>query len=109
MSDITVLTLVGMPAGGVGEPSDRRAGGRRRAPAGITVNLYRGLGGGLGELPLYNEDIDNPVDLPAPAAALRGAVAAADAILVVTPEYNGSIPGALKNAIDWLSRPSTTC
>ena len=39
------------------------------------------------------------------ASALRGAVAQADAILVVTPEYNGSIPGALKNAIDWLSRP----
>jgi NAD(P)H-dependent FMN reductase len=76
-----------------------------RAPAGIEVNLYRGVGGGLGELPLYNEDIDTPADLPASASALRGAVAHADAILVVTPEYNGSIPGALKNAIDWLSRP----
>ena len=76
-----------------------------RAPAGIEVNLYRGLGGGLGELPLYNEDIDNPADLPGSASTLRGAVAAADAILVVTPEYNGGIPGALKNAIDWLSRP----
>ena len=75
------------------------------APAGTTVNVYQGLGAGLGELPLYNEDIDNAADLPASARTLRGAVAEADAILVVTPEYNGSIPGGLKNAIDWLSRP----
>jgi len=104
MSDITVLTLVGsLRAASV----NRQIAGlaATTAPAGITVNLYRGLGGGLGELPLYNEDIDNAVDLPASARALRGAVANADAILVVTPEYNGSIPGALKNAIDWLSRP----
>jgi hypothetical protein len=104
VSDIKVLALVGsLRAASV----NRQIAGlaAARAPAGIEVNLYRGLGGGLGELPLYNEDIDNAADLPASAHALRGAVAAADAILVVTPEYNGSIPGALKNAIDWLSRP----
>lgn len=59
---------------------------------------------GLGELPFYNEDIDN-ADAPAAVGALRAAAAAADAVLVVTPEYNGSIPAVLKNAIDWLSRP----
>jgi NAD(P)H-dependent FMN reductase len=75
------------------------------APAGITVNVYQGLGRGLGELPLSNEDIDNAADLPASASTLRGAVAEADAILVVTPEYNGSIPGGLKNAIDWAVSP----
>ena len=104
MSEIKVLALVGsLRAASV----NRQIAGlaAARAPAGIEVNLYRGLGGGLGELPLYNEDIDNPADLPASASALRGAVGQADAILVVTPEYNGSIPGALKNAIDWLSRP----
>jgi NAD(P)H-dependent FMN reductase len=104
MSEIKVLALVGS----LRAPSvNRQIAGlaSARAPAGIEVNLYRGLGGGLGELPLYNEDIDNAADLPASAHALRGAVAAADAILVVTPEYNGSIPGGLKNAIDWLSRP----
>ena len=89
---------------GFGEPSDRRPGGGE-GPGRDRGELYRGLGGGLGELPLYNEDIDNAADLPASARTLRGAVAAADAILVVTPEYNGSIPGGLKNAIDWLSRP----
>ncbi len=104
MSDIKVLALVGsLRAASV----NRQIAGlaAARAPAGIEVDLYRGLGGGLGDLPLYNEDIDNAADLPGAAHALRGAVAAADAILVVTPEYNGSIPGALKNAIDWLSRP----
>jgi NAD(P)H-dependent FMN reductase len=59
---------------------------------------------GLGELPFYNEDIDN-ADAPTVVHALRDAAAEADAALVVTPEYNGSIPGVLKNAIDWLSRP----
>jgi NAD(P)H-dependent FMN reductase len=104
MSDIKVLTLVGsLRAASVNRQIAQLAAAK--APAGITVNLYRGLGGGLGELPLYNEDIDNPADLPASASTLRGAVAQVDAILVVTPEYNGSIPGALKNAIDWLSRP----
>jgi NAD(P)H-dependent FMN reductase len=104
MSDIKVLALVGsLRAASV----NRQIAGlaAAKAPAGIEVNLYRGLGGGLGELPLYDEDIDNAADLPASAHTLRGAVAAADAILVVTPEYNGSIPGGLKNAIDWLSRP----
>jgi NAD(P)H-dependent FMN reductase len=105
MSDINVLALVGsLRAASVNRQIAALAA--ETAPAGITVHLYHGLGGGgLGELPLYNEDIDNPADLPASAHTLRGAVAHADAILVVTPEYNGSIPGALKNAIDWLSRP----
>src|SRR3954453_13278606 len=62
---------------------------------------------GLRELPAYDEDLD--VD-PAPRSVrdLRGAVAAADALIISTPEYNGSIPGALKNAVDWASRPRTT-
>ncbi|MGB3484917.1 MAG: NADPH-dependent FMN reductase [Mycobacterium sp.] len=58
----------------------------------------------LGDLPFYNEDLDvEPA--PEPVAALRAAAADVDATLIVTPEYNGSIPGVLKNAIDWLSRP----
>ncbi len=76
------------------------------APEGVTVTVFEGLG----ELPFYNEEIDDAVNAEvqhaaAPVAALRAAAADADAALVVTPEYNGSIPAVVKNAIDWLSRP----
>ena len=75
------------------------------APDGVTVTVFEGLA----ELPFYNEEIDDAMNagapLLAPVAALRGAAADADAALVVTPEYNGSIPAVIKNAIDWLSRP----
>ena len=57
----------------------------------------------IGDLPLYSYDYD--ADYPAPARALKEAIASVDAVLFVTPEYNRSIPGALKNAIDWASRP----
>jgi chromate reductase len=57
----------------------------------------------FGDLPLYSYDYDN--DLPPPARVFKEAVGAAEAILFVTPEYNRSIPGGLKNAIDWASRP----
>ena len=55
------------------------------------------------DLPLYSQDYD--ADYPPQARALKDAIAAADAVLFVTPEYNRSIPGGLKNAIDWASRP----
>jgi chromate reductase len=55
------------------------------------------------ELPLYSYDYDN--DFPQVATEFKSAIAAADAVLFVTPEYNRSIPGGLKNAIDWASRP----
>src|SRR4029077_8026021 len=58
------------------------------------------------DLPLYSPDFD--ADYPAPARALKEAIAGVDALLFVTPEYNRSIPGALKNAIDWASRPRGT-
>ena len=65
------------------------------------------LWGRLKEVPPYDEDDD--VDQgPAPAAALREAVADADAVLFATPEYNSSVPGQLKNAVDWVSRPLAT-
>src|SRR5687767_2071380 len=57
----------------------------------------------IGELPLYSYDYD--ADYPPSARALKDAIAAVDAVLFVTPEYNRSIPGPLKNAIDWASRP----
>lgn len=58
---------------------------------------------GLGGLPHFNEDQEHPA--PAAVTELRRRVQAADAVLIATPEYNASIPGALKNALDWLSRP----
>ena len=99
MSDITVLVLVGsLRAASVNRQLAELA--IESAPDGARLEIFDRLG----ELPFYNEDIDN-ADVAEPVAALRQAAADADAALVVTPEYNGSIPGVLKNAIDWLSRP----
>jgi chromate reductase, NAD(P)H dehydrogenase (quinone) len=58
----------------------------------------------LAPIPSYNEDVEKQGD-PAPVAALKEAIRAADALLFVSPEYNYGIPGVLKNAIDWASRP----
>jgi chromate reductase, NAD(P)H dehydrogenase (quinone) len=55
-------------------------------------------------LPLYNEDVQNASGFPGPAVDLAAAIRAADGVLFVTPEYNWSLPGGLKNAIDWVSR-----
>jgi chromate reductase, NAD(P)H dehydrogenase (quinone) len=60
---------------------------------------------GLRDIPPYDQD-DDFDDTPEAVARLRAAVRQADAVFFVTPEYNSSIPGALKNAVDWLSRPS---
>jgi NAD(P)H-dependent FMN reductase len=71
------------------------------APEGVDLAIYSQHG----ELPLYNEDIDVEDALPESVVTFRAAVAAADAVLVVTPEHNGTVPANLKNAIDWASRP----
>lgn len=73
---------------------------RDLAPDGVEVELYEGLA----ELPPYDADTDGE-DSPIAVRDLRERIAAADALFIVTPEYNGSIPGVLKNAIDWASRP----
>ncbi|EKX64141.1 NAD(P)H-dependent oxidoreductase [Streptomyces ipomoeae] len=73
----------------------------KHAPEGVEIELFEGLA----EVPFYNEDIDNEAALPAEAARLREAAGAADGFLLFSPEYNGTIPAVLKNAIDWLSRP----
>jgi chromate reductase, NAD(P)H dehydrogenase (quinone) len=70
------------------------------APEGVEVELYDGLE----LLPAYNEDLDTD-EPPAEVARLRDAIASADAILFATPEYNGTMPGHLKQALDWASRP----
>jgi chromate reductase, NAD(P)H dehydrogenase (quinone) len=70
------------------------------APDGVEFDLYDGLE----SLPPYNEDRDTEQP-PATVADLRERVAAADAVLISTPEYNGTIPGQLKHLVDWASRP----
>jgi chromate reductase, NAD(P)H dehydrogenase (quinone) len=69
-------------------------------PSGTSIDIYDGLA----DIPPYNDDVREK-GYPAPAQALRERIAAADAVLFVTPEYNYSVPGVLKNAIDWASRP----
>src|SRR4051812_16946628 len=78
-----------------------RAAGELFEAEGVEFEVYEGLK----EIPPYDQDDD--VD-PAPAAVaqMREAVAGADAVFFTTPEYNHSIPGVLKNAVDWLSRPA---
>jgi len=73
------------------------------APAGVSVELWTGLE----QIPAYNGDEDVTPG-PAPVEKLREAVASADAVVFATPEYNSSVPGALKNALDWASRPFAT-
>jgi chromate reductase, NAD(P)H dehydrogenase (quinone) len=70
------------------------------APEGVELEPWEGIG----ELPLYDEDLEAR-GTPESVRRMRRDWAAADAILFATPEYNGSIPGGLKNAIDWASRP----
>ena len=68
-------------------------------PAGMTIEIFD-----LSPIPPYNEDVKN-VGFPPPVQELRQRIAAADALLIATPEYNYSMSGVLKNAIDWASRP----
>jgi NAD(P)H-dependent FMN reductase len=104
LAEIKILALVGsLRAASINRQIAELAAAT--APEGVSVTIFEGLG----ELPFYNEDIDEAMNASAPplapVTALRSAAADADAALVVTPEYNGSIPGVVKNAIDWLSRP----
>ena len=70
------------------------------APEGMEIRIFDRVG----ELPLFNEDVEAEGD-PEPVQALKRAIGDADALLIATPEYNHGVPGVLKNAIDWASRP----
>lgn len=70
------------------------------APAGVELRIFDSLAA----IPPYNADVEAKGD-PEPVAAFKAAIAAADALLIATPEYNYGVPGVLKNAIDWASRP----
>ena len=94
-----ILALVGSLRSG----SDNRRlaeAAVKLAPSGVLVEIFEGLA----DVALYNEGIDQPGAVPA-ADRLRAEVQSADALLLVTPEYNGTMSAALKNSIDWISRP----
>lgn len=71
-------------------------------PAGDALEV-----GSIRGIPLYDGDVEAAEGVPAAVTALKEQIAGADGLLLVTPEYNNSIPGVFKNAIDWLSRPSS--
>lgn len=99
MSETKVLALVGsLRADSINRKLAEAI--QAQAPAGVTVEIVDGLG----NVPFYNEDIDGDA-APSAVTALRTQVANADRVLFVTPEYNGSTPAVLANAIDWISRP----
>ena len=72
------------------------------APTGTILTVH-----GIDGIPLYNGDLEEAEGIPHVVTALKDKIAAADGLLIATPEYNSSIPGVLKNAIDWLSRPAS--
>jgi chromate reductase len=71
----------------------------QRAGPGMVISLAE-----MSEIPLYNEDLDGD-EKPAAVQAINAAIAESDGVLIVTPEYNHGVPGVLKNALDWASRP----
>ena len=70
------------------------------APAGCTIEI-----GSIHGIPLYDGDLEEAEGVPVEVTELQDRIAAADGLLLTTPEYNNSMPGVLKNAIDWLTRP----
>ena len=70
-------------------------------PADTTLEI-----GDISGIPLYNGDVEREIGVPDSVTALKEAIAAADGVLLATPEYNNGIPGVFKNAIDWASRPA---
>ena len=101
------MRIVGL-GGSLREASFNRALLREAAalaPAGAELDLEHAAVPGM--LPLFNQDIVDRDGFPAEVVALKDALRAADGLLIATPEYNWGIPGFLKNAIDWASRPAS--
>jgi chromate reductase len=98
MSEVSILAIVGsLRTGSVNAAVARAAAST--ATDGVKVAVYS-----VADVPLYNGDIEDQ-GMPESVVALHDAVAAADGILLFSPEYNGSFPAVTKNVIDWLSRP----
>lgn len=97
-----MLTLIGV-SGSLRRASYNSAVLRAAAglmPAGSELRIES-----IADIPLYDGDAESTYGIPEPVAALKDAIAAADGLLLATPEYNHGMPGVAKNAIDWLSRP----
>jgi chromate reductase len=99
MPDLNVLSICGSLRKGSFNAMTQRAL-PALAPAGMTIKPAPSYA----DFPLYNADIQNSTGFPAPVNALADAIRAADGVVFCTPEYNFTIPGGLKNAIDWVSR-----
>ncbi|HEX9946939.1 MAG TPA: NADPH-dependent FMN reductase [Allosphingosinicella sp.] len=98
MPDLSILGL----AGSLRRGSYNRAllrSASQLAPGGMAIEIFD-----LSEVPLYNGDVEAEGD-PQGVARLKQAIAAADGVLIATPEYNHGVPGVMKNAVDWASRP----
>ncbi|MFG2714840.1 NADPH-dependent FMN reductase [Streptomyces goshikiensis] len=98
MSEYKILAISGSLRASSHNTALLRAA-QKHQPGGLNIEIYEGLR----ELPPYDQDLDNPQDRPAVVNELRRLVAEADGLLIATPEFNYSIPGSLKNAIDWIS------
>ena len=96
MASVTLLGICGSMRRSSYNRALLRAAGER-LPEGAQMILFDGIG----TFPIFNSDLDDPE----PVSELKGAIAAADGVVIAVPEYNYSIPGGLKNALDWVSRP----
>ncbi len=97
-SPVRVLGIAGSLRAGSYNRALLRAA-QEEAPLGMEIQLYE-----LASIPLYNADVEARGD-PEPVVAFKAAIRAAEALLLATPEYNHGVPGVLKNAVDWASRP----
>ncbi|MCX4779739.1 NADPH-dependent FMN reductase [Streptomyces sp. NBC_01264] len=99
MPDLKILAISGsLRAASLNSALVRAA--QKFAPSGLSIEIYEGLR----EIPPYDTDLDNATP-PAAATDLRRRITEADGLFIATPEYNYGIPGVLKNALDWASRP----
>lgn len=99
-----MITIIGI-AGSLRENSINRGllmAALEEAPDGVSIQVESIRG-----IPLFNQDLEDSEGIPPKVAELKDKIIEADGLLLVTPEYNNSIPGVFKNAIDWLSRPPT--
>lgn len=101
VEQITILGIAGSLRRGSYNRGIIRAAAQS-APSGIHVEVFD-----LTDIPLYNQDVEDAGE-PGSVVALKRAILGADALLVATPEYNHGVPGVLKNALDWASRPRAT-